>query len=165
MKKRYKPLLSELLWLVVVLVITLLICRFAFVWDYRRGTVDLHLHDTYFVLSAATAIIPIFLLITFLLYFLKEFRYRFSRTLPNIILFVAGILLVGLLVFINQEIGKLQTRTGGWTMYPPQEESRNIEPDSLLEGVTHVFTALQVVVTIALLYAAFQWWKKLNKTM
>src|SRR5688572_11726144 len=128
MTKTFRPILTELLWLAVAFIVTLLICRFVFSWDFKHGTLDLHLHDTYFVFTAATIIVPIFLLVTFALYFVKEIRKRFSRTLPNIILFVAGVLLVILLAFLNKEVIKLGMRTsGGWTMYPPLSALPQVE--------------------------------------
>jgi len=144
-------------------VATLLICRFVFLWNRRHNTLDLHLHDTYFVFSAASIIVPLFLLLTFAFYFIKEIRNRFSRMFPNIILIAAGMLLVILLVFVNKEILLLGSSSGGWTMYPPlsglppQVEPGRVEMDPLISVITNAFTVLQVLVTGALLYAAFHW--------
>jgi heme/copper-type cytochrome/quinol oxidase subunit 1 len=169
MAKSFKPILTELLWLAVSFVVTALICRLVFFWDLRQGTLDLHLHDTYFVFTASTIIVPMFLLVTFALYFTREIRNRFSKTLPNIILLASGLVLIVLIVFVNKEFIRLGTRSVGWTMYPPlsaltQIEPGNVKPDPFVAVVANALTVLQILVTVALLYATYHWgkWRKQN---
>ncbi len=155
-----KPILTELLWLVIAFIVTLLICSLVFYWD-ARGTLDLQMHDTYIVFSAATIIAPIFLLVTFLLYFIKESRKRFSRKVPNIILLITGLSLIPALSFVIKTFIVIGTNYG-WTAYPPL----SMLPESGPEGAelnlfaaiaTNVLIGLQIMVTIALLYVTFHW--------
>src|SRR3982751_1165629 len=103
MTKSLRSILTELSCLAVAIIVTILICRFVFLWDFSRDTLGLKLHDSYFVISAVSIIVPLFLLITFILYFIREIRTSFSRTLPNIILFATGLLLIIMLAFLNKQ--------------------------------------------------------------
>ena len=156
----FKPMLTELFWLAIAFIVTMLICSLVFHWD-ARGTLDLQMHDTYIVFSAATIIAPIFLLVTFLLYFIKENRKRFSRKVPNVILLMAGLGLIPALSFVNNTLILLGTNYG-WTAYPPL----SMLPESGPEGaelnlftavLTNVLIGLQILVTVALLYVVFHW--------
>lgn len=156
----FKPMLAELFWPTIAFIVTMLICSLVFHWD-NRSTLDLQMHDTYIVFSAATIIAPIFLLVTFVLYFIKESRKRFSRKVPNIILLMAGLGLIPALSFVIKALVVLGTNYG-WTAYPPL----SMLPESGPEGaelnlfaavLTNVLIGLQIVVTVALLYAVFHW--------
>jgi hypothetical protein len=74
MTTSFRSILIEILWLAIAFMATIMLCRSIFLWDFRSGTLDLHVHDTYFVFSAVTIIVPFFLLITFIIYFVKEAR-------------------------------------------------------------------------------------------
>jgi heme/copper-type cytochrome/quinol oxidase subunit 1 len=164
-----RSILIEVFSLAVAFMATMLFCRFVFLWDFRSGTLDLHMHDTYFVLAAETIIVPVFLLMTFIIYFVKEARKRFGRTFPNVILLVTGILLVVLLAYANREFIKTGTSIhGGWTSYPPlsgltDSVSATLELDPFAALVTNVLTALQIVITLALLFAAFKWGRQVKR--
>lgn len=131
------------------------------------GTLGLPGYDTYLVFSAATIIIPVFLLVAFVLYFIKEIRNRFGRTLPNIIMLVIGLLLITLLTFANKELTKLSI-SSGWTAYPPLPGLPNVQPGSAelspFARVTNVLTVLQLIVTLGLLYATFHWGRQTKQS-
>lgn len=157
----FRPILTELLWLATAFIVAALICSLVFHWD-SLGRLDLQMHDTYIVFSAATIIAPIFLLVTFVLYFIKESRKRFSRKVPNVILLIAGLSLIPALSFVIKALVVLTTNYYGWTAYPPL----SMLPESGPEGaelnlfaavLTNVLIGLQFMVTVALLYAVFHW--------
>lgn len=161
MAKSFRLILSELLWLAIAFIGAALICYLPFDSDARGVFLDLQMHDTYFVISRATIIPPVFLLLTFVLYFIKEIRKRFSRKVPNTIVLVSGLLLIILLAFVNKSIIILGTNYG-WTAYPPL----SMIPESGPEGATlnpfaarlaNALTVLQIMVTVALLYVVFHW--------
>lgn len=159
-KNSFRPILNELLWLLIAFIVASVICYLVFDWDARGAIVSLQKHDTYFVLSTAMVIPPVFLFMTFVLYFIKESRNRFSKKLPNIILLITGLLLITLLVFVNRELGKFETNYG-WTAYPPLSMLPQSPPQGAQTNpfsiVVNVLTVLQILVTIALLYAVFHW--------
>ena len=159
----FKPILGELLWLFIAFGLAILICYFIFDWDIRGVVLDPQMADTYLVLSTATIVSPVFLLVAFLLFFIKESRKKFIRKIPNAILLMTGLGLITLLAFLNKTLVMLGTNYG-WTAYPPL----SMLPESAPEGPklnplaavgTNIVTILQILVTIALLYMAFHWGK------
>jgi hypothetical protein len=79
----FKSILTELLWLIIAFIVATLFCYLLFDWDARGAIIDPQRSDTYFIISTGTIVSPIFLLVTFVLYFIKEIHMRFSKTVPN----------------------------------------------------------------------------------
>ena len=102
MRHGLRPILIELIWLTVSFVASCLFCLFIFGPNLLSGNVDIQLYDTYFVVSPFWAVFPLFLLIAFLIFLIKEWLNRFSRKLPNLILLTLGLLLIGLFSVISR---------------------------------------------------------------
>ncbi|HEY0057490.1 MAG TPA: hypothetical protein VGB56_00060 [Flavisolibacter sp.] len=170
MTASFRAILIELIWLAIAFMAAILFCRSIFLWNFRSGTLGLHVHDTYLVFSAGTIIVPVFLLMAFIVYFIKEARKRFRRGFPNVILLAAGLLLVILLAYANREVIKMGTSIrGGWTSYPPLSALPDVVPgtpelEPFAALVTNVLTALQIIITIALLFAAFHWGRQIKRS-
>lgn len=161
MTTSFKPILTEFFWLAIAFIVAAFICYFLFDWDARGAIVDPQRSDTYFVISTGTIVPPIFLLVTFVLYFIKEIRNRFSRKVPNTIALVTGLLLIILLAFANKSIIVLGTNYG-WTAYPPLSMVPQVGPEGpelnpFAAGLANALTVLQILVTLALLYLVFHW--------
>ena len=156
-----KPILTELLWLVIAFIVAALICYLVFDWDVRGAIIAQERSDTYIILSTTTIVPPVFLLVAFLLFFIKESRKKFSRKIPNILLLLIGLGLITLLAFVNKSLVMLGTNFG-WTAYPPLSMIPESGPEGpklnpLAAVAANVFTILQILVTIALLYVTFHW--------
>lgn len=165
MLKSFKPIWAELFWLTIAFLVTILTSVLLLGWDFR-STLDLQRSDTYIVFTASTIIAPLFFLVAFITYFIKEGRNKFSRTLPNIIMVISGLLFILLLAFANREFIKFGTNCG-WTAYPPlsaipEVQSGPVTLNPFADVMTKVLTLIQIIVTIALLYATFHWgrWTK-----
>src|SRR5215216_2763065 len=94
MQKNLRPFLIEISWILMSILLTLLITGFIFDWSFPTTTVDVHMHDTYFIVPSATIVIPLFLLLTIMVFCVKEISRRFNRTLPNIVIILCGLLLI-----------------------------------------------------------------------
>ena len=163
MTTSFKPILTELFWLAIAFIVAAFICYFLFDWDARGAIVDPQRSDTYFVISTGTIVPPVFLLVTFVLYFIKEIRKRFSKTVPNSILLITGLLLIIVLAFANKSLIVLGTNYG-WTAYPPLSMVPELGPEvaelnPFAAGLANALTVLQILVTLALLYVVFHWGK------
>lgn len=162
MRKFLRQLLFELVWLAVVLLLTYLLCK-QIIGRTESDSVDIHLHDTYFVIAARHVRLTIFLIITFFLYFIKEAFRSFRVTLSNVILFVAGLTLVVGLAIVNKEFLRLSSNTG-WTMYPPLSALKDKTPEVRYDPATTIISngilILQLLVTSCLLIASYCWGRK-----
>jgi hypothetical protein len=160
MKQRYKLVLAEFAWLFIAAIITVVFCWALFYWNLKSATFDFHFHDTFFVLDTWQVLIPIFLFVVFFLFFIKEAFKYFSQTIPNVVILITGLLLIGVLILLNREFLKVGVSIG-WTSYPPlsalPEPKPTINFDPVTIVIANVITALQIIVTASLLVVTFRW--------
>lgn len=163
MQKSANRFLIEVIWLALSLALTVLLSFFLFGSNAFNSTVDIHVGDTYFILEPFCVWLPLFLLITFLLYFTKEFRYSFQRPGSNRVLVIIGIaLIIALTLLVSTFSGFC---SGDWTVYPPlsalkPEKAPGLTQDPVTKSIIYFFTGLQVSVLISLLFVCFRWGKK-----
>jgi heme/copper-type cytochrome/quinol oxidase subunit 1 len=160
MQKISRQVFSEVLWLTFSFGMTLLLSLFLFGRSFLSETIDIHLHDTYFVIAPFYILLPIFFLVTFIVYCIKEFRNSFRRTLQNWILIIIGLTLVFTLTILIKMFS--QVFTGGFTLYPPlsalgPDKAPELTQDPAASVITNFFTLLQVLVLAMLLLIAFRW--------
>jgi hypothetical protein len=154
-----KPLLRELAWLLLAVVITLVLTFIVFDWESPSpGTILISLHDTYFVVSIEVFLIPLLSFVCFLLFLIKEIRHRFSRIIPSMIIIASGILLATMLTMTT----KFFPVIGGYTIYPPLstlgdhgtqlhygwEEEKNL--------LANIIITIQAIVIITIAYTAYR---------
>ena len=166
MSRLYKEIFSELGWFTAVLIAVFLIAGLVFQFNLSNGTLDIHLHDTYFVVSKTMIFIALFLLTTFIFYFIRTIRFRFAKTWTNAILLLSGLLLIILITFVNKEVTKVAPAFG-WTMYPPLSALPDISEEPKLNPlwalIINSLTILQLLITVSLLYVSFQWGRQTGK--
>lgn len=160
MQKVSRQIFIELFWLTISLGLTTLLAIFLFGRNFLTDTLDIHLHDTYFVIAPLHILLPMFFLTTFIVYFVKEFRNSFRRTLPNWILLVTGLTLILALTFLIKTFS--QFFTSGWTLYPPlsalgPDKVSELTQDPVTNFITNFFILVQVFVVTMLLFVAYRW--------
>ncbi len=129
---------------------------------------DLHIHDTYFVLSSWIAIIILFIITLFAIFFLKEFRYKHKRVLPNFIILLSGLLLAILLLYGIRILGSLDTDYAQRISLPTSStstlnESTVVEHNQLsptLNSLNSILSAVQIIIILILLYVSYRWGQK-----
>jgi heme/copper-type cytochrome/quinol oxidase subunit 1 len=160
MQKLSRQILVEPLWLTLSLGLTIFLIMLLFGWSFPQETIDIHLHDTMFVISRWHILTPFFFLVTFIIYFIKEFPKSFSRALPNWLLILIGLILIICLTFLIQTFS--QFLIGGWTQYPPlsglgPEKDPEMTQDPVTRFITNFFTVIQIAVLLMLLFVAYRW--------
>lgn len=160
MQKESRQIFPEILWLTISLGLATLLAMFLLRGNFLTGTLDIHLHDTYFVMASEYIFVSLFLLVAFVVYFLKELRQAYKRSLPNWILLGTGLSFIVALAFLNKMFSQAFSMSG--TLYPPLS---SLGPDKLSEMiqdpvakfVTVFFTVIQMVTLLLLLWVAYRW--------
>jgi heme/copper-type cytochrome/quinol oxidase subunit 1 len=161
MNKISRQIFEELLWLTASLGLKILLASFLFGWSYQKSIIDLHLHDTYYVISSWLIITPLFFFVTFIVFFIKELRKSFGHKLSNWITIISGLTLVILLTILIQTFS--QFLIGGWTSYPPlsalgfEDKISGLTQDPIAKFVTIFLTIVQAGVFLMLLFFVYHW--------
>lgn len=165
--KNFKPLLLEILWLIGCV----LISYFLFFILLGNFSLDINLHDTYFVLGSKVYLVWFSVLFAFPLYFIKEIRHSFNRKIPFIIFVILGFSFVALIVKASPLLSLLSTpATNGWTIYPPLSvmgKNQNILPKedflSYFFTASNVLLAIQILIIALMIFATYKFGKSRNK--
>lgn len=161
---KIKPILQETLWLTGCIAFTIIVGLIFFGKAIFSNSIDINLHDTYFVIKKQHLLISFFIIISLLVYYFKEFKYSFSRKIQRSFIFFLGFILilfaslvVQLLPFFNPY------QHNGWTVYPPlsvQPELEQIKQNFIiLTIVSKAVLILQIAVVIMMLSVAYKWGK------
>lgn len=159
--QKFKPLLIELIWLGLILNATVLVTIFVFGWTFLSNHFDIRLHETYFTISSWKIVLPLFIFFAFFIFLVKEIRHQFSRKASNVIMLIAGSILILLIATINKQvIISEMIYFGDVTIYPPLSAMNESIMKKAISPAVHVvsnsLTVIQFIVTLCLLYVAFK---------
>jgi hypothetical protein len=159
--QKFKPLLIELIWLGLILNATVLVTIFVFGWTFLSNNFDIRLHETYFTISSWKIVLPLYVFFAFFIYLVKEIRHQFSRKASNVIMLVAGSILILLIATINKQvIISEMVYFGGSAVFPPLSAMSEAQMKKAISPAMHVvsnsLTVVQFLVTGCLLYVAFR---------
>lgn len=162
MQKISKQILTEFLWLTIPLVMTAILGLATITGTGFINTIDFHLNDTYLVFMPMQVLLPVFLLLTFLVYFIKESRYSYKRKFSNWILIIAGLGLVIILTFVIKIFSQLFPAE--WSIYPPLSDPGShklpeVTKDAVTDFTITTFVGIQTIIMGMLLYVAYRWGK------
>lgn len=163
MKNTNRHYIAELLWLTLSMGLTFLLVFALSGWTFSKDSLDIHVHDTYFVISRWLALTLLFCLVTFIIYFIKEFRKPFSQTFQNWLLLVAGLTLISSLAFLSQTFSQSSV---GWTIYPPLSAlDKMIETgkNTVAKPVSNLLILIQIIIVSMLLFAVYHWGRQKNE--
>lgn len=160
MKEVLRKIVAEIIWLAVSFGLAVLLSWVLVGKNMLSDSIDIHLHDTYYVIVPLYFLLPIFILITFVVYFIKEFRHSFQRAFPNWIFVITGSVLLISLTFLIQLFS--QNFNIAWTEYPPLSSTGvsitpELTPDPVAKFITNILMLLQFLILISLLYVVFRW--------
>ncbi len=156
MQKTFRQILPEAIWLTVSLSITFILLIILFDSQFINSSISLLIYDTYFEIPSLQVITALFLFITLIIYIAKEFRNKFGRSGPNMILLICAILLVIFLTLIKYSLGYM---SHGWTAYPPlsalgpPDESDEV----FINSTIHFFTIFQILLILIISLICYRW--------
>ena len=159
--QKFKPLLIELIWLGLILNATVLVTIFVFGWTFLSNHFDIRLHETYFTVSSWKIVLPLFVCFAFFIFLVKEVRHQFTRKASNVIMLIAGSILILLLATINKQvIISEMVYFGDSAVFPPLSAMSEVQLKKAISPAIHVvsnsLTVIQFIVTACLLYVAFK---------
>ena len=105
---------KEILWILASLLIAI-ISSLLLGFD-GNSSIDINIHDTYFVLERWTVITLLFCLSLSIIFVVRCFAFRFRRIPANVILLMALAGLVYIFWILSNLFSGLNS---GWTVYPP----------------------------------------------
>lgn len=114
---KLKPIITEVIILVVIYIVARLSIPFLTASWGGNASLDINLHDTYFVIDRSALAIPAFLMLTTFIYLIKEGFYRYKRKLQNLILIIFNFLFL-IVVYPFSALMNMMPKPG-WTIYPP----------------------------------------------
>ena len=158
-----RQILSEILWLTISWTVTFLIFLLFIGSPFANDTVDLHLHDTMFVIPRLHIFVTIFFILSLIIFIVKETRNSFRKPIANLVLIILGITLVVLFSVALKIISLVSN--DGWTLYPPlsalgTDEAIEIQDDKLSKYLGNFLILLQVLVILVLVFVSYRWGKQ-----
>ncbi|MCB0745061.1 MAG: hypothetical protein KDC67_14225, partial [Ignavibacteriae bacterium] len=137
------------------------------------STLDINVHDTYFVIANFHFILLLGVLVFFGIYLIRTLRRNFKNLTANLILMISTILLVIILNGISAIVENFIQQTSGWTIYPPLSAGEVIEQkietkENNFEILSSVLFYTQILLLIFLAFCGFKTglnYKKKKKNM
>jgi cytochrome c oxidase subunit 1 len=160
MQEYKRQILKEIGWFILAGLGSLLMGRFLFGLSLSNSTLDIHLHDTYFVIDNAYLIVPFFIFFLFIIYSIRTFKNRFSISIANWTMLLSGILTISGLTILSRLFYQLSF--AGLTLYPPlsqlgPDKFSELKPNHLFELATKILLIIQILVLTVLLYLTYSW--------
>ncbi len=155
-----KAWIREFIWIAAIFVIAVLIDFLIFKqFSLFTDTIDIQLHDTYFVIGGVEWVFYIFILIATPTYLIKEAKVGYNQRLPNVILSILLIVLLFFMLGWHRQLYALQTLSGGWTVYPPLDAlpgATQQAPDSSIGLWEKVLFVLELLIMIGLFLLGYK---------
>ena len=163
MQKVSRKIFMDIFWLTLSLVLTILLSILLFGHTFLTGDLDLHLHDTYFVISRWLILIPLFLMLTFGIYFFKRIWLKLNTTFANWVIVVTGLTLIISLTLLIKTFS--QFSVSGWTLYPPlsslgPDKVSELKPVPQMTIIANFLTLIQFIISAMLVFAVYRWGKQ-----
>ena len=159
MRKYLQLIGTEMAWILGTLVACFMISYYLFGNSIFEPELDVHLSDTYLIISKSLILAPLCLFLLFIVYSLRTYRRRFQLDLENWILVIVGIALQ--VCFLNLSNTLSEFALIGWTSYPPlsalQEPVTPVNKDSSIVTIIRLLNAIQAVCLMSLLFSCFRW--------
>lgn len=147
--------LKELLWLGVPLVML-----FFFINPFwGNDTIDINVHETYYVIDKSM-LFGLYIILEFFIYLFRILISRYNNIAANIIFLIFNATIIYLL---TQAILFIDQMSSGWTIYPPLS-AMNEEPQTVVENPLEIYLrCTQILFILLLTFTAFKTGQKFNR--
>jgi len=126
-------------------------------------SLEINLHDTYFVMQWSSLIVLPFLLVTTFTYLIREAFFKYRRRIQNIVLLLSTFLLnLYLLRFTQFATAYIASLTLGWTIYPPLSALPKAHPqpfqsEKSLQALTYIPIPFMLILVIVAILVGKNW--------
>lgn len=128
-----------------------------------NATIDINIHDTYFVIENIHFILFLAVFVFFVIYLIRALCRNFKNLTANLILMISTILLILVFMGINSILEVFIQQTSGWTIYPPLsggEIESTVQSDknnsSGLDILSNLLFYTQIILLVFLTYCGFK---------
>ena len=157
---------KETFWLIGTIILVLILNTLIFGIDGLKpnSTLDINVHDTYFVIANFYFILLLGALIFFGVYFIRTLRRNFKNLTANLILMISIILLIIILNGISTIVENFIRQSSGWTIHPPlsageglAQIEQEIEPTkNNFRILLNILFYIQILLLIFLAFCGFK---------
>lgn len=151
----------KILWSLALMLLLFVTLKFCFdAWFISESTIDIHLHDTYFVIEMYQVYLLLFIASHFIVNTLYNLRTQHFNKFSNVLYLIEIAIVYIITEFLANLLGILNQ---GWTSYPPLsalEDSPNVIQEPLFS-----FSLLAIPFVLYSIWYLYRWskWAKDNR--
>lgn len=153
---------KEIYWLVLTIAFTIILNLIIFGPSgfKSESTINVNIHDTYYVIANHHFIILLAVFTLFAVYLGRTLFQNFRNSTVNLILIITTIILSFVVIEVKSILDHLIQQTSGWTIYPPLSAGESEHPgeniSTNLEVFSYIIFVIQVLLLILLAYTGFK---------
>lgn len=150
MKKSTK----EIIWPLALLIISYLTYdpNLQF-FNSEKSTIDINIHDTYFIIESVNILFLIIALLFFIVYSIRIVISRLKNITINGMFLFSNILMI-IVMFYIIKVSRALIVEVGWTIYPPLSANIPIHEDNSMKNILYTFIGIQIFLVITLIFVA-----------
>ncbi|WP_269235136.1 hypothetical protein [Flavobacterium flavigenum] len=150
-----KILRKEILWIIASLIISCLIWHpfLPFNFSDFNSTVDINIHDTYFIVVSIHILFFIIANVFFIVYSIRILISRLRNTIINGIFLFSNTLMIIVMSYLIS-VTKSLIIEAGWTIYPPLSANIQIHEDNGMKNIYYTFIGIEISLVIILFLVA-----------
>jgi heme/copper-type cytochrome/quinol oxidase subunit 1 len=158
MQKGIKKIFIECAWLAAIAALSLLLLGNT----VGKKSMDIHLHDTYYVISPWGLAGFLFIVMGWMVYCIRVLKGSCRNAIANSIFLTMG---AALILLLSQGVSLVAPFAAGeWTAYPPvsAEGISSVKAGSnlLMQGIVSWLTGFQLVILLLMLLITYKWGKQ-----
>ncbi|WP_163409669.1 hypothetical protein [Flavobacterium ajazii] len=159
-----KILKKEIIWPVALLIISYLIYNPDLSFNSNnKSTIDINIHDTYFVIESLNILFLIIAVLFFIVYLVRTIASRLKNNIINGMFLFSNILMIIVVAYIIK-ITRLLIVEAGWTIYPPPSANIQIHEDNSMKNIFRIAIGIQIFLVITLILVAVKTAINIKKT-
>lgn len=158
---------KEIYWILGAIVLSIILTFLLFGihgFTSSDSTLDINIHDTYYVFAYFHLSIIVLILVFFLVYLSRSIRTSFKNLTANLVLMISTIFLILVLMVIGSILDRIVFQYSGQTVYPslstvdgiPEIEEEIVKIKNIATMLSNTTLIIQLLLTVLLAYCGFK---------